>query len=267
MTSLDIQKAYVGGTEVDKIYLGNEVIYPSTPPEPAYSAMPLTFEIISGGTITWERYAGSSSEEKTIQYSLNDGEWISIKSATGGSQMPSITVAAGDKIQFKGANNRYYPSTASNRFRGTALFKAYGNILSMIYDEQFLNYTELSSANTSAFRALFYGNTGIIEANNLIMPQNVVTSCFRSMFEDCTNLIKAPTLPAAQLAPYCYQYLFANCSNLNFIKCLATITATDATTNWVSQVAPTGTFVKDATMSSWTTGISGIPSGWTVQDA
>lgn len=30
MTTNDIQKAYVGGTEVDKIYLGNTVIYEKT---------------------------------------------------------------------------------------------------------------------------------------------------------------------------------------------------------------------------------------------
>ena len=28
-----------------------------------------------------------------------------------------------------------------------------------------------------------------------------------------------------------------------------------------------GTFVKAASMTSWTTGTSGIPSGWKVQDA
>ena len=38
------------------------------------------------------------------------------------------------------------------------------------------------------------------------------------------------------------------------------------TSNWVTGVAADGIFVKDANMSSWTTGANGIPSGWTVID-
>jgi hypothetical protein len=58
------------------------------------------------------------------------------------------------------------------------------------------------------------------------------------------------------------------CYSLNSIKCLATnISASDCTTNWVEGVASSGTFIKAANMSGWTTGNSGIPSGWTVQNA
>ena len=59
-----------------------------------------------------------------------------------------------------------------------------------------------------------------------------------------------------------------NCESLNYIKCLATdISATNCTNGWVSGVAATGTFVKASSMTSWTTGTSGIPTGWTVQNA
>ena len=62
--------------------------------------------------------------------------------------------------------------------------------------------------------------------------------------------------------------MFKDCTNLNYIKCLATdISATGCTTDWVSGVAATGTFVKDPSMSSWTVdSVSGIPTGWTVVD-
>jgi hypothetical protein len=59
--------------------------------------------------------------------------------------------------------------------------------------------------------------------------------------------------------------MFYGCSSLADIKCLAAdITATNCTTNWVNGVASSGTFVKDSTMSSWTTGNDGIPTNWTV---
>lgn len=51
MTNNDIQKAYMGSDQVAKIYLGTDTIWPTSQPEPVYSAMPLTFEILSAGTI------------------------------------------------------------------------------------------------------------------------------------------------------------------------------------------------------------------------
>ena len=85
------------------------------------------------------------------------------------------------------------------------------------------------------------------------------------MFKGCTSLTTAPELPATTLTTYCYQWMFQLCTNLNYIKCLATdISASNCTTGWVNNVASTGTFVKAASMSSWTTGTNGIPEGWTV---
>lgn len=59
--------------------------------------------------------------------------------------------------------------------------------------------------------------------------------------------------------------MFYGCYKLNYIKMLATnISAPDCLLNWVSRVSSTGTFVKNAAMTSLPTGASGIPSGWTV---
>ena len=105
--------------------------------------------------------------------------------------------------------------------------------------------------------------------NTPILPATTLANyCYNSMFRDCTSLTTAPELPATTLRIYCYTYMFAGCTNLNYIKCLATdISASKCTENWVSGVAATGTFVKNASMTSWTTGVNGIPSDWTVQDA
>lgn len=267
MTNLEIENAYMGTDLVDKIYLGDELIYPTT----VYSAMPLTFDIISGGTVKWERYGGSSSDAAQIQYSKNGGEWVSITSNTG-SSMPVISVNDGDIIEFKGSNNTYFKSGTSSRFSCGCLFKAYGNILSLVYGDNYQNYSELPSGSSistvSNFKQLFKGVSGLTDASNIIMPNNTKSYCYYGMFEDCKNLEKAPELPALRLESASYQYMFANCSKLNYVKCLATnITASNCTANWLSVVANTGTFVKNPNMSSWTTGVSGIPNNWTVQDA
>jgi hypothetical protein len=62
--------------------------------------------------------------------------------------------------------------------------------------------------------------------------------------------------------------MFYGCSHLNKITCLATdISVSNCIYNWVNGVAASGTFIKNHNMSSWPTGVNGIPSSWTVQDA
>lgn len=96
----------------------------------------------------------------------------------------------------------------------------------------------------------------------------LVNYCYQYMFYNCTALTTAPTLPATTLTQYCYYSMFQGCTNLNRIECLATnISALNCTVNWVANVAATGTFIKNPSMSSWTTGSSAIPLGWTVEDA
>ena len=61
--------------------------------------------------------------------------------------------------------------------------------------------------------------------------------------------------------------MFAGCTSLNEITCLATdISATDCLLQWTQNVAANGTFHKNEDMNAWPTGISGIPEGWTVED-
>ena len=143
------------------------------------------------------------------------------------------------------------------------------------YQGMFKNCTSLTTApalpaTTLArlcYGAMFSGCTSLTTASAL-PATTLANQCYGGMFQGCTSLVTAPELPAETLANNCYMTMFNGCTNLNYIKCLATdISATTTTTDWVKGVASTGTFIKAASMSDWTTGNSGIPSGWTVQDA
>lgn len=119
---------------------------------------------------------------------------------------------------------------------------------------------------SGCYNSMFRNCTGLINAPELpatTMEQN----CYSSMFYGCTSLLKAPVLSARTLTYDCYTNMFYDCESLNYIKCLATVITTDFsmhTYRWTYNVGKTGTFVKSASMSDWTTGTSGIPSGWTV---
>ena len=101
-----------------------------------------------------------------------------------------------------------------------------------------------------------------------ILPATTLAKeCYYEMFYWCTSLTTAPDLPATTLDDNCYYGMFYGCTNLNSITCLATdISASSCTTNWLKNVAASGTFYKASSMESWTTGANGIPSGWTTKN-
>ena len=103
------------------------------------------------------------------------------------------------------------------------------------------------------------------------LPATTLTNaCYMEMFNGCSSLTAAPMLPATTLVDFCYYLMFLNCSSLNSVTCLATdITAEFCTTNWLKNVAATGTFNKASGIAvgegGWTpNNASGIPEGWTV---
>lgn len=233
---------------------------------PIYVNSPLTFKILTGGTINWmhNRTLLSDVGDLTIQYRLNGGSWTDITASTAGT---SFNVSAGDIVEFKGNNSRYGSLPLSyNSFSGsTAYFEAYGNTMSMIYDLNFATATTLSQQYV--FNRLLAG-TRITTAENLVLPATTLPyHAYTSMFQGCSYMTKAPTLPAKTLSNSCYDEMFRDCISLNYIRCLATQLDTNSTYNWVNNVAPTGTFVKDPTMTSWAINSNnGVPIGWTLID-
>lgn len=261
-----------------------------------YSQDYLTFEIIRGGTVIWTQN-GAASSGKNIQYSIDFGKtWTTISSYSG----MTLNVVSGQIIKFKSDQKSYsipyiYNAGgvvktiyANAHFEGTAVFNVYGNMKSMLNDNSVL---QPGNPQTLAW---FFDRCNIIDAKNLILPSSMMTKCFQymfyyctllrtvpklpettlaegcyySMFVGCKSLTTAPSLPATTLAENCYYNMFGGCTSLKKITCLATdISARNCTSNWVSNVPSTGTFVKAASMNNWTTGTSGIPENWTVVDA
>lgn len=90
------------------------------------------------------------------------------------------------------------------------------------------------------------------------------TGQFEACFYNCTKLKTAPNMPVLTIKNTSYQNMFNGCSQLNYIKMLATSKTSSSLTNWVTNVAATGIFVKNIN-ATWTdTGNNGVPSGWTI---
>ena len=93
----------------------------------------------------------------------------------------------------------------------------------------------------------------------------LASNCYQYMFSGCSVLTTSPELRATTLVASCYSNMFLSCYNIDNITMLATdISAVGCLDNCVDGVAETGTFTKSPEMTSLPTGVSGIPSGWTV---
>lgn len=174
-------------------------------PPPDYSSMYLTLEFLEDGGLNYKRKGSTMSSQ--FQLSVNGGGWTTINT---GYTMP---VSAGDKIRLKGERT----ATGSSiyvTFDATGNFKAYGNIMSMAYGDNFVGQVDLTGKDY-VFQKLFENNTKLVDASNLILPATTLASyCYQYMFAGCTSLATAPALPATTLAQSCYFYMFFNASSL-----------------------------------------------------
>ncbi len=118
------------------------------------------------------------------------------------------------------------------------------------------------------YKYMFYDCTALVNVPTILPATTLYQECYQNMFGRCTSLTTAPELPALELVESCYYHMFDGCSNLNYVKAAFT-TAPNGdygyTGQWLKGVAATGTFYKNSA-AEWTyNGISGVPSGWTVE--
>ena len=221
---------------------------------------PLTVEALTAGTV---KVNINGTLSTGMKYSVNGGDKTTITTTT------SIAVNAGDKVQFygNGTATQVYGNSPEVKILGDGdgfTCKAYGNIMSLLDEENFATKTDLPN-QSYVFWGLFYGNTALTDASTLLLPATTLAkSCYNSMFRDCKALTAAPALPATTLVQTCYDRMFNGCSNLSSVTCLATegINQNNSTYDWLDGVAASGTFTA-ATDATWPEGVNGIPSGWT----
>lgn len=238
MTNLDIQSAYLGLDQVDRVYLGTDVVWlggtPPTPPEPAYSAMPLTFQMYEDGGVFFN--PGSNIDYgscfQNFKYRVNGGTWESVITAPTISDCKFIPLSSGDTCEIIGDHATGHSGDTIGGFNsfnslGTSgASRVYGNINSLLggIDQgnptyAFTGITDLTPWGTYTFQGLFIDYTisdlrsGLRDASDLILPATTLTaSCYRNMFRsepgNSTFTDGPKEYPATTLAPGCYAYMF-----------------------------------------------------------
>ena len=86
------------------------------------------------------------------------------------------------------------------------------------------------------------------------------------MFRNCTSLTTSPKIYVDTInQTQSFERMFDGCTSLTQITLSATTVDQNSMVDWVSGVASSGTFYKPSTLTM-TTGVNGIPNGWTVAD-
>lgn len=148
-------------------------------PEPPYDPR-LKFTSSGNSNIRFEQ-VGTWSGIWIIETSTDGLVWSDYTLGT------TINLTNKQSIYFRGTKLDATPQTASNyrRFVMNGPISASGDLTCMLNrDGGVLSLTP-------------YGNY-----------------TFESMFENCTELTSAPSLPSTTLTPYCYEYLFYGCVDL-----------------------------------------------------
>ena len=253
-------------------------------------AVPMTIEAITAGSIN------VAHPKAGMQYSL-DGGATKYAVTTG-----NIALNVGDKVQFYGDGTSITKygdpvmddCTMINGSGEGFTCKVYGNIMSLLDEENFATATTLSEYT---FKSLFLRNPTLTDASGLLLPATqlqercysemfsycsaltaapalpatqLAAHCYNSMFNSCTALTAAPVLPATKLVMYCYYSMFNYCSNLATVTCLATsgINQDYSTSYWLNDAgsAVQGTkTVYTVSKDNWPSDFTVIPSGWTVE--
>ena len=137
----------------------------------------------------------------TVEYSTDHNTWT----VWNGTEISSI----GKKLYLRGSGNTKFFTSNGTKFVLSARAACSGNIQTLL---------EYSNPPTgipaiSCYSHIFNGCTNLTRAPEL--PATTLTdNCYSYMFHGCTSLNTAPALPATTLANNCYGSMFENCTGL-----------------------------------------------------
>lgn len=221
MTNVEIataSKIMLGTSEAVAMYIGSTLIWSQGggQQEHDYSQDYFTIESLEDNNAISTKNL-SCNQLPTFQYSADNGEsWSTITTAKNTTQNIT-TLNTGQKIIVKGTNTSLATAyNCYNKFIGKKNFKVYGNVMSLLYGNQFLNQLEFEQNSICNLCGLFYGATTLTDASDLVLPAlTLKESCYNGMFRGCSNLVNGPKLlPALDVPKDGYSSMFEGCVSL-----------------------------------------------------
>ena len=231
----------------------------------------LCFTALEAGQFTLTIPAAVTADNLTyVEYSLDGRNWTRLTVDDTAQSITTPIIPVEGKVYWRGQGVRTTALSANaascSRFssddgNGNDIeFNLSGCVFSLLTGDN-LDTQDVSSYT---FCHLF-NSTYVVDASEMYFNDGTGfgREC-REMFRNCTHLTKAPLLNHATLGSQNYYQMFVGCTNLTYVKCLATdISKTYCCDNWLLNVSSTGTFIQ-AEGVEWPRGASGIPTEWVI---
>lgn len=168
-----------------------------------YANQYLTFEAVTSGSIKKVWDGG------VFYCSLDNGStWQLMEDGV------DFNLGVGQKMLCK---NSAEPGSSGigGGFSASCEVMIYGNIMSMLYGDDFKGKISLEGKN-KAFRNIFtFLKNKVISIENVILPATTLSQyCYESLFSGMSRIRKAPVLPATDMEEGCYQFMFNACTSL-----------------------------------------------------
>ena len=152
----------------------------------------------------------------TLEYSTDASTWSTWDGTT---TLSSATSGSDNVLYLRGAGNTmigYYDEADTEEYISWAIsgtdVRCDGNI------ETLLDYATVEAGQhptmaKRCFGGLFQDCTSLTQAPTL-PATTLIDYCYSEMFRGCTSLTHAPALPATTLTNYCYMGMFNGCTSL-----------------------------------------------------
>lgn len=205
--STPIADLKLGETQVDKVYLGNELVWQNTPTPSTIRA--LKFECDSSQSLgIIADYIGSLTPN--FEYSTDGTHWAQWNDLT-----MSLPFGEGTPLYVRGMNTVIANGTNYVTFtflQSDNKVRCYGNVMHLFDYTQDLS--EFPADPNSHGIAYLFRSCVALEIPPSLPATSLLQHAYDSTFSGCTSLVAIPYLPATVLGEQCYQNMFNGCSQI-----------------------------------------------------
>lgn len=231
-------------------------------PYAEYMEQYLTFEALESGTFTL--FMDRACGDRTVSYSIDGGEtWVDTNHVyySTSKRITTPSLNAGDKVIWKcissnGAFSESYGAPCN--FSSTGNCNIYGNILSLVYGDNFIGKDSITDGYQT-FRGNFKSGMKCVSAENLIIPISVIKqSVCINLFQNNTIVEKGPVIISSDIQSQALNAAFSGCTSLASLAILAD-TVNTSQNDWARNV-PSGGVLTKKSGATWNL----LPTGWTI---
>lgn len=193
----------LGETQVDKLYLGDELVWGGSP-APTVRALKFTSDGAQTLGLSSDYYYGRN--DWNYEYS-NDGETWSKWNVRN-----TLSFGNGVDLYIRGINESFEDLNIGEKvcfsFSTSAPVYCSGNLMHL------LDYTQdLTTFASGGASRMFANCTQLVTAPDLPATE-VPNGGYSSMFAGCTSLIASPAIPVVNAGPSAFSNMFNSCSSL-----------------------------------------------------